>query len=71
MQCLTLRARTIFFKFLKKSRQFCCTGLLRISKLVYADGKNLTYFVQSLVQNLMNLVSSFKNDRKWLENSLK
>ena len=59
---LTLRVRT-FLKFLKKRSQFRCTVLLRSSKLVHVDGKNLTCFVQNLDQNLMNLVLRSENDR--------
>ena len=44
---------------MKNRRQF-----LRSSKLVHLDGKNLTCFIQDLVQSLMNLVLSFKSDRK-------
>ena len=62
---LTLRARTVFLKFLKKCRQFRCTGLLRRSKQIHLDAKNLTFFFQNLVQNLLNLVLSSKSDRKW------
>ena len=60
---LTLRARTVF-KFLKRCSQFRCTGLLHSSKLVHLDSKNLTCFIQNLVQNLMNLVLPSKNNRK-------
>ena len=34
-----------FLKFLKKRRQFRCTGLLRSSKVVHLDGKNLPCFI--------------------------
>ena len=53
---LTLRARTVFKNFLKKWRQFRCTGLLRSSKLVHLHRKNLASFTRNLVQNLMKLV---------------
>ena len=33
---------------------FRYTGLLRSSKLVHLDGKNLTFFIRNLVQNLLN-----------------
>ena len=63
-QNLTIRARTVFFKFLKNRSQFRCTGLLCSSQLVHLDGKNLTCFIQNLVQNLMNLILRSKSDRK-------
>ena len=62
---VTLRARTVFKIFLKERSQFRCTGLLCNSKLVHLDGKNLTRFIQNLVQNLMNLILSSKSNRKW------
>ena len=57
-----------FLNFLKKGSQFCCPGVLRNSKLVHLDGKNLTCFIQNLVQNLMNLVLRSESGRKWLKN---
>ena len=62
---VTLRARTVFKIFLKERSQFRRTGLLCNSKLVHLDGKNLTRFIQNLVQNLMNLILSSKSNRKW------
>ena len=32
-----------FLKFLKKRRQFRCTGLLSSSKVTHLDAKNLTF----------------------------
>ena len=58
-----------FLKFLKKHRQFCCTGFLHSSKLVHLDGKNLTCFIQNLVQISMNLVLSSKSNSKWPKKS--
>ena len=60
-----------FLNFLKKRKQFHCAGLLRSSKLVHLDDKNLTCFIQNLVQNLMKLLSSSKNDTKWPKKWLK
>ena len=59
-----------FLNFFKKSTQFLYTGLLS-SKLVHLDGIFLTCFIQNLVQILMNLVLSFKSDRKRLKKWLK
>ena len=56
---------TLSFKFLKKRRRFRCTCLLHSSKLVHIDGKNLSGFIQNLVQNLINSVLSSKSNRKW------
>ena len=52
-----LRARTVF---VKKCNQFRCTGLLRSSKQVHLDDKNLTCITINLVQNFMSLVSISK-----------
>ena len=60
---LNLRVCTFFLKFLKKRRQFCCTGLLPSNKLVHLDGKNLACFTENVVQKLKNLVLSSKSDR--------
>ena len=62
-----------FLKFLKKCWQFCCTGLLRStlvrsSKLVHLDGRKLASFTWNLVQSLMDLIFSSKNNRKWSKN---
>ena len=54
-----------FLIVLKKCRQFRCIGLLCSSKLVHSDGKKLACFMSNLVQNLMNLVFSSKDNRKW------
>ena len=66
---LTLRARTVL-KFLKKYRQFCCTGLL-CSKLIHLDDIKLASFTSNLLQNLMDLVFSSKSNRKWPKKWLK
>lgn len=39
----TLKRRTVL-KILKKYRLFCCTSLLRTSKLAHLNGKNLACF---------------------------
>ena len=67
LESLTLRGSTVFLNFWKKAGNFA--DLLRSSKLVDLGAKILTFFIQNLVQNLMNLVLSSKNDRKWPKNS--
>ena len=57
-----------FLTFLKKRDQFCRTGLLHSSKLGHLGSKNLTCFIQILVQILMNLVLRSKTNRKWPKN---
>ena len=52
------------FKFLKKCRQFCCTGLPRSSKLVHLDDEKFGLFYPKSV-NLMILVLISKSNRKW------
>ena len=52
-----------FLIFLRKRRQFHCTSLLPSSKLLHLDYKNLTCFIQNLVQNLKNLLSNIKTKR--------
>lgn len=39
----TLKRRTVL-KILKKYRLFCCTSLLRTSKLAHLNGKNLACY---------------------------
>ena len=63
-ECFNPQSAHCFLKFLKKRTQFRCTGLLRSSKLVILDGKNLICFIQNLVHDLMNLVLRSKSDRK-------
>ena len=52
-------------KDFKKCRRFRCTGLLRSSKLIQLDLKNVAAFTQNLVQNLIDVVFSSKNNRNW------
>ena len=54
---------------MEKRRQFRFTGFLRSSKLVHLDSKNLTCYIQNLVQNLINLVLHSENNRKWQKNA--
>ena len=49
---LTLGTHTVF---LKKGRQFCCSGLLRRSKLVHSDGKSPACFTKNIVQNVIRV----------------
>ena len=51
-----------FSKFLKKRRQFHCTGLLGSTSI--SRRQKFDFFIQNLVQNLMNLFLSSKSDRK-------
>ena len=53
-----------FLKIKKKRRQFRSISLLRSSKKVHLDGKNVAFFTQNLVQNLINLVLRSKSDKK-------
>ena len=54
--------------FLKKSREFRWTLLLRSSKLEYLDAKNMAIYNQNLMQNRMNLFLAFERNRKLNEN---
>ena len=64
----TQSTHSFLIKILKKRSQFHCTGLLRSSKLVHIDSKNLICFFQNLVHNLMNLVLHSKIERKQAKN---
>ena len=52
----------------KMCQSFQCTGLLRSSKLVHVDAKNLVLFTQNLEQNRVSLLPASKMHRKWLKN---
>ena len=68
--CFNSWSAQSILEFLKICWQFRCTGLLRSSKLVHLDGKNLVCFTQNSVQNLMNLDIISKNKRRALKDAL-
>ena len=58
-ELLTLRVHTSIWNLLKKYWQFGCTGLLRSSKLVHLDAKNLAFLTQNRRVESSEAISSF------------
>ena len=58
----------MFFKNLKKRRQFLCSGLLFSSILVHLEGTYLACYIKNLVRNLKNLVLRSKSEKNQPEN---